>query len=257
MLNENINLQNQVKIDELFAARNRLIHFYDEDFDDRKKVDLIKEQLIAWHILYNELIKSQWEDIFHSYFDSFSKIDDNLKTHRSYLQAIFDNMSPNLNQMVSDGAVFQDCPACNFLSYQTLQLQSIDFQRCHVCGFNNLPYIICPHCKKDTLMLGEGEPLICKKCDHLITTEQILDAYKEKNPLTKDNYFDYPLAHCRECDSDVCVVEARTNVWICLRCFTQFVGSEINPCDYCGDLNAGDIEFSSIYSCNACSGSEG
>jgi hypothetical protein len=258
-LGYNINFPSRVKIDELFNSRNKLVHFFGDNLELKDKSEVISNQLVAWYVIYHNYIIGDWKSIYSKYLDEISALNDKLRKHKKYLKIIFDELSVSINRKKMTGIEFIKCPVCGYLSYEKHSFYYSEFYDCLVCGFNDFYYITCSTC-------GEVQPITeckddefsCVKCHSSMSIEKILEEYKDNNPLTKDNYWEgYPIAHCGECGNTECVIVLKSDLWFCLCCKTCFSDEEVGHCDYCNDLNAGDLDGSALHGCSACFGSEG
>jgi transposase-like protein len=258
-LEENLVSSTGEEIKNLFGVRNRLIHFLGNTSGEGIKEETISHQLVSWHNLYNLYLNKSWKEMFKGYNEEISALDHKLRKHKKYLKIRFDHMIPNIEKLKKIGKQFTACPVCGFPALSEEQISScLKNFKCHVCSYETRHYDIptCPACSDYIVMDSNEDVCFCKGCKKNFQADEVVEAFKEVNPLTKDNYFEgHPIAHCIECFGLDCVLQIdEGNLWVCVYCKGEYAMQEVSHCEWCNDLNAGNLKDSFLIGCNACTG---
>lgn len=244
----------------LARHRNRMVHFF-HDVGSKKAVDALlqevaSEQLVAWYLLHR-LLLDRWAAIFSPWKKQLDAFGSQLRKHEQYLQIAFEHLKPEIEKLTKDGASFRECPSCGFASMEIEDEVGDLFEgTCLVCTFHERCLEIeCPDCKKSMTFFGEGFGS-CPSCNRKFEPQYLVHLVEEDEPGTKD-YFESGLpGHCVDCDG-VQTIASHGGKYVCASCFQTYESDELHQCDWCGDLNAGDMEDSSWAGCVACEGRTG
>jgi hypothetical protein len=244
----------------LAKHRNRMVHFFHEaataKAQDDLKQQIAKEQLKAWFYL-NRMLLERWGDVFGKWRKKLAKVTESLKQHHEYLQVIYDHIKPELDEKIAAGSTIEHCPLCGFLSADTEEILG-DFKHrsCLVCEFEaDCLTVHCPDCGHTVVFVGDGFSQ-CSECGRKLAPRDLVKLLTTDQAGTKD-YFETGLpANCSECDSYQSVVEHGGKL-LCACCFQIYEHNEINQCQWCDSLNAGDMEDSYWAGCGFCDGYAG
>jgi hypothetical protein len=246
----------QKNFDTIRKHRNKMIHFFhpDENKSATAMRSVAEEQLRAWYDL-NQLLLSQWAPVFEDHRDRLNGIERALKSHREYLQAKFDDLTPKIEQDKQAGVKFLACSSCKFeASRVTDIIGDLHEYNCLVCGFSKKSLDFeCPECGEFS-NLEDGSLFTCWNCDRKLDERGLVNEINEF-VVTKDNYFDAVVpANCSECEGYRTVVEYKSE-YLCVNCFT--VCEQLEACGWCGEYNNGDMDGSSYSGCSVCDGAAG
>ena len=215
--------------DSIRRHRNRAVHFYHaaDDGSANGLGEIASEQLRAWFDLHL-LMTMQWSSIFHRYANEIVSIEKQLKGHRGYLQAKYDDCADAIQRDRKTGSVFSACGSCEFESARvSTVLGDLKTSACLVCGQNDswLDHA-CPACSVVS-RLPEGGEFDCKSCGCKHSEHELVDGLNEFY-ATKDNYMDATTpANCSDCDGYHTVVEYGGK-YLCVRCFA--IAAELAAC---------------------------
>ena len=240
--------------------RNKMVHFFHEAHsdseDEQLRARVAKEQLNAWYLL-NQLLTGPWKEVFDDWPTQIHEIDTRLRDHRKYLEVIFDNVKPKIEARKEEGFEFKVCPSCQFEAQEhNPGAGDIDLTVCWVCGFKQkLLTIYCPECGSSVEFTDEGFSE-CGSCNARLEPEHIVDALKDHSAAyvaAKDgDYYSWDEGNCSECGIYHTVVRTALDEYICTSCFGEF--ESLQPCEYCNELNTGDVENSYLVGCSVCEG---
>ena len=236
--------------------RNRIIHFFhDAQTQEVKTEQIVQEQLVAWHFL-QQIIATQWSQIFKPWAKDLLAIDKGLRKYHTYLQIIFDQKAPILRQFKAQGFKIETFPSCSFKSL--VCLKNIDFlyhAKCEVCNLSEPRINIeCPYCAKITTYEGDSAAY-CKHCKKGILLKQVEDILIDHGDLhirAMEGDFSDPEASCVECDCFHTVINTKHNQILCMACLSEF--PEIYFCEWCGEGNTKILENSYYEGCSQCNG---
>lgn len=235
--------------------RNKMIHFFhaDVDGDDRAKAQIVAEHCRSWFHLHRLL--NRWNTYFGDFGAEIARADRSMKKHRKYLSAKLKELKPTLDASRKAGNKPLICSACGFKAAIPEELSAqIASLRCVVCDHAEIQVEIdCPRCNEAVVIVGEGYAK-CAHCGGSIEPEHLVAA------LTKDvvgttDYFDTGLpANCGNCEGHHTVVECADG-YFCVNCFDT--SDRVEQCDWCNELNTGDMESSHSNGCGQCDGQWG
>lgn len=237
--------------------RNKMVHFYHHALSKKDSQELkqaiAKEQLRAWYLLH-ELLTGRWASHFDKWDDRLKGIDFKLRKIKKYLQVIFDEMKPVLKKLKDEGVDFKKCPSCGFRSQQQFEhIETLSEGFCKVClSESKLLVAHCPHCECEMSFKDEGFER-CKECNKDIDPQELASHLDEQSGSPKDLSVSGLPANCTYCDASDTVIEYKGK-YFCTSCFNVYEGDELGCCDYCGEMNAGDMSDSGLTGCVECSG---
>ena len=235
--------------------RNKMIHFFHAaaDGDEHAKAQIVAEHCRAWFHLHRLLYR--WKNHFRAFRAEISRADRSMKGHRKYLSAKFKALKPELDAIRKAGNKLRSCSACGFKSAEPDAMDAqIDTVQCLVCDHTATQVSIdCPHCTKPVFIASEGYAT-CQHCENSIEPEHLVNALTKDVAGTKD-YFETGLpANCGNCDGYHTVVECG-DAYFCCNCFD--INDSAEQCQWCNELNTGDMEFSYSIGCGQCDGQAG
>jgi hypothetical protein len=241
--------------------RNMAVHFAHHDYIKGNKEiisTIAREQLISWYFISNLLVR-KWKKYFKSYQRRVDTITEKIKSHTDYLDAKFEALQGKLNKLKNSGINITTCPVCSYKSCQYLQ-GPFDLKKysCLVCEikFNSL-VIQCPECYNKFYYDGyDPDLLVCDSCGNAISLDNILDNYDPT--FHDDDLVGESRAYCGSCEYyEQPTVVSDVERALCFACLTEFDGSEIDQCQYCGTNCAGiNLEFSYLNGCVVCDGKD-
>lgn len=247
---------------EVAKHRNKMMHFFHEAHSDKESGNLIrsivKQQLKAWYFLHH-LLTSQWSDVFPSWSAKIAKLDAALRELHEFLQVVFDNLKPGIEALAEKGVLFEECASCGFASQQHEDEQKIIYEaKCLVCGFaDQCLKIECPECAEVVTFRNEGFST-CQSCRTSIEPEAVAAALLDDGAAhvaAMEGDDSWGQGNCADCDGYHTVVRTENDKWICASCFGEF--EELSICEWCNELNTGDMEHSYVGGCNHCDGMAG
>lgn len=248
--------------DKVGKHRNKMVHFFHEAHsaseNDGLRTEVAKEQLKAWYLL-NQLLTAAWKDVFNDWLAQISEIDTRLRDHRKYLQAIFDNLKPKMEARKEEGFTFENCPSCHFDAQERNPgAEGINLAVCWVCGFQQKFLTIdCPECGSPVEFADEGFSE-CGSCGAQLEPEHIVEVLRDDSAVyaaAKDGDRSWEEGNCSECSTHHTVVRTASDKYVCTSCFGEF--ESLRPCEYCDELNTGDMENSYLVGCSICGGKLG
>jgi cell division protein FtsB len=118
--------------------RNKMVHFFhvahSEEESDKFKRDIVKKQLKAWFFLHQLLI-TKWKAVFSSWEERISELDKELRKLHEFLQVIFDNLKPKIEENKKKGVLYEECPSCGFQAQELSEEKNTIYEaKCLVCG---------------------------------------------------------------------------------------------------------------------------
>jgi hypothetical protein len=239
--------------------RNKMVHFFHEAHpaseNPRLRTQIAKEQLNAWYLL-NQLLTGPWKDVFGAWLPQISDIDTRLREHRKYLQVVFDHLEPEIRVLAQEGILFEVCPSCGFKAQKREGADEyISVADCLVCGVEQSSlHIECPFCGKPVEFVGEGFS-DCFSCGKHLEPEHIVDALRDDDAeysAARDGKRSWEVGNCSDCEVLHTVVRIAPDKYVCASCLGAF--ESLQPCEWCDELNTGDMEDSYVSGCSVCEG---
>ena len=242
---------------DVMKHRNKVVHFFHEanyEEDRAKSIkEIVKQQLRAWYFLHR-ILNQKWNDYFREWSEQISNINKRLKGHKIFLQVIFDEMEDAIKAKKKSGDLFLHCASCEFEAQEHSQeYNEIYHAKCLVCDVIDICIkIVCSECGSDVYFMNEGFSE-CPSCSAQYDPENVAHYLLDKTQVyvaLKDGDDSWNLGNC-DCGGYQTVVGIEDE-YFCTNCFEQF--DYISQCDWCGELNTGDMEHSHITGCNQCEG---
>lgn len=247
--------------DEVRKHRNRMVHFFHEVANSADGSELrrqiAKEQLNAWYFLHR-LLMNTWKKVFIPYMEKLSELDDRMRHHQVYLQVVFDNVKPEIEENRAAGLSIGTCSACGYeaqISDSSPKIGELCDGVCLVCSHAERFLLIeCQECGA-RVATSDYTHGACASCGRVVDPEGIADFLTKDLFEDKDDSFSVGVrAHCHFCDGYETVVPYQDN-YFCTECFMLFDESDIWWCGWCSAPNAGGSSESSTWSgCAACGG---
>lgn len=239
----------------LAKHRNKMIHFFhaDVDGDEDAKAQIVAEHCRSWFHLHRLL--NRWDAYFGAFSAEIARADQSMKAHRKYLSAKFKALKPELDASRKAGNKLKSCSACGFKAAVSKAIDGqIGTLQCLVCDHAETQVEIdCPHCSEPVVITNEGHTT-CQECGEAIEPEHLVAALTKDLVGTKD-YFETGLpANCGNCDGYHTVIEYGDE-YFCCSCFD--ISHSAEQCQWCNELNTGDMEFSYSSGCGQCEGQWG
>lgn len=247
---------------EIAKHRNKMVHFYHEAHSPEESNELtrniIKQQLKAWYYLH-QLLAVKWKEMFIDWREKIVEIDVALRKLHEFLQIVFDNLRPKIEEMKREGVLFEQCPSCKFDAQQhENDLKILYYSKCLVCGLDEKCLKIeCPACSEIVTFRDEGTAK-CQGCGKHLEPHDVADALIDSaaaHLAAMDGDDSWSAGNCSECDGYHTVVRTENDDWICASCFEIF--ESLETCGWCNELNTGDMEDSYVMGCNCCEGMAG
>jgi hypothetical protein len=259
------NVANEEISDEAFGCfralanhRNKMVHFFHSGLDreEKAKTQIVAEHCRAWFHLHRLLAK--WADCFQAFQVEINKADQAMKTHRKYLKVKFEALKPELNIAKKAGKKATGCNSCGFKSAIPHPFDDdISIVRCLVCDHSEIHLTInCPKCGVQVVLVDQGHGS-CTGCGKKISPEETvsaLDGGLSYHLAVKDGDFSLEPANCSFCDGHQTVLP-RNEKFFCVDCFEFF--DHVEQCEWCQELNTGDMTDSYLCGCNHCDGKLG
>lgn len=242
--------------------RNKMVHFFHEahteEESDKFKHNIVKEQLKAWYFLH-QLLTIKWRDEFSSWSEKIAELDSALRKLHEFLQVVFDNLQPGIEILKKKGARFDECPSCGFESQEHDESKNTIYEsKCLVCGLiEKCLNIECPACGEIVTFNEEGFST-CQACGKHLEPEHVADILIDSSAAhiaEMEGDDSWSAGSCSDCDGYHTVVRTENDERICASCFGVFESLEC--CEWCNELNTGDMEHSYLTGCNHCDGMEG
>lgn len=235
--------------------RNKLVHFYHAEMnaDQEVRAQIVSEQGRAWFHLHKLL--TTWTQ-FSTYSDAIERAERNLRTHRKYLKAKFDELASDLTRLKSVGYSLCTCPAC-MLNAATSEPGDTGLKTwdCMVCEHEFITVkTTCPHCGEETEIADNRR---CPLCDEDISAEELASELEDEADAylaAKGRVDATPLGNCSFCDGYHTVVHCDGR-YLCTECFS--VTDDVEYCGWCGEPNNGDMNETNYTGCNHCDGYSG
>lgn len=239
--------------------RNKMVHFFHEAHSDAEneklRTGIAKEQLNAWYLLH-QLLTVQWKDVFDAWLPRVGEIDTKLRDHRKYLQVVFDHLRPEIEALEQEGVVFETCPSCEFKAQKReAEDEYVSVAVCLVCGVAQRKLSIgCPFCGKPVDFVDDGFAE-CGSCGKLLEPEHIVKVLKDEDATyaaAREGVRSWEEGNCGKCEGYHTVVRIAPDKYLCANCLGDF--EAMQPCEWCDELNTGDMENSYVLGCSACEG---
>jgi len=242
--------------------RNKIVHFFHEahteEESERFKRNIVKKQLKAWFFLH-QLLVSKWKSEFLPWGAKIAELDNELRKLHDFLKVIFDSLEAKIEENKKNGVVYEECPSCGFEAQELLEDENTIYEaKCLVCGLVEKSLNIqCPECGETVTLKKEGFGQ-CHSCRKHLEPEDIAGVLIDSGAAhvaAMEGDYSWGEGNCSDCDGYHTVVRTENDEWICATCFGVFESLEV--CDWCNELNTGDMEHSYVTGCNHCEGMAG
>lgn len=241
--------------DDLREHRNKLIHFFHPQYavQPNEKVieNIVAEQCKGWLHLHR-LLTNDWKEEFNQYLDDFDKLNRLMLKQRSFLQAKYESILPDIKKGEERGAVFLSCQSCGFQSSRIVNDdEPLTETICMVCEnqdkFLTTP---CPNCKGNIFVYDMGEGT-CEQCETEIDINYLVEFFD------KDKFSEESRAYCSTCEytEQPTAVQIEDDEWLCLSCLSK--DDQVDHCEWCSELVTGDTSDSYLSGCLMCEGRYG
>jgi len=236
----------------LVKHRNRIVHFFHNDFEENKdKSFIIKELCRCWFHL-NRLLMETWSENFLEYKDDLNKLNADMKRFSEMLKVTYSLKKAKIKRLESEGKRIINCPSCNFDSLYLQEREDPYYKgECLVCDLTlTCIEVACPQCEKE-IMLFNSE-MQCN-CDYEFTPNNLVKILDEGvNDPRGGEYYEPADCSCGEENSVVLLA----GKYFCCACFESF--ERVHHCEYCNhpttDSSIVGDAASYIYGCNQCDG---
>lgn len=247
---------------EVANDRNKMVHFFHEahsvEESSKFKRNIVKKQLKAWFFLHQLLI-GKWKSEFLLWNEKISELDGELRNLHEFLQVVFYNLKPQIEDNKKIGILYNECPSCGFEAQEHSGDENTVYEaKCLVCGLTeNSLNIECPECEEPVILKNEGFGQ-CQSCKKNLEPEDVAGALIDSGAAhiaAMEGDDSWGEGNCSECDGYHTVVRTENDEWICASCFGVFASLE--TCGWCNEPNTGDMEHSYVAGCNHCEGMAG
>ena len=110
------------------------------------------------------LLGDAWQNEFQMFQDRVNDINGRMKGHQSYLQTVYEQIKPELDAEVHDGAVLGHCYSCGFDAHVGHEVGPFD-TTCRVCtAYGSFLSHKCDGCGKLFLVEEGDEHVECPGC---------------------------------------------------------------------------------------------
>lgn len=247
---------------EVANDRNKMVHFFHEahsvEESGKVKRNIVKKQLRAWFFLHQLLI-ARWRDEFLLWGEKISELDKELRKLHEFLQVVFDNLKPQIEENKKKGIRYDECPSCGFEAQELCEDENTVYEaKCLVCGLVEKGLNIhCPECGEIVTLKEEGFGR-CQSCGKNLEPEDVAGALIDSGAAhiaAMEGDDSWGEGNCSDCDGYHTVVRTENDEWICASCFGVF--DSLETCGWCNELNTGDMKHSYVAGCNHCEGMAG
>ena len=165
--------------DEIRQHRNKVVHFFHEAHSDKdnkaQRTKIVKQQLTAWYFLHR-LLTRRWIMVFEEWSSKVTEIDKKFRSLHPYLQIVYDQIKPDLEERKQAGELFEICPSC-FYETQPSKLEEkiVYHATCLVCELTEkVLRIECPSCDHIVTFTNEGFGN-CKSCEASLEPDDLVN----------------------------------------------------------------------------------
>jgi hypothetical protein len=251
-----ISIDSERSFHRLRDHRNKLVHFFHPEYgpgaDQKVVTEIVADVCAVWLHTYRLLTRT-WRDAYTSFQEQFTALNKKMLRLRTFLQVKYDAIKPDLQKGIERGANILECPICGFQSAPIVNsFGSIIETKCLVCDdVTKRLNVSCPKCGAEISVYDMGQGT-CKKCETSIDINYLISIFGV-NQSPQEAMYEPAHAYCPNCEW----VEQPTVVpfqdqFFCLNCLTTY--DHIGRCEWCGELNAGDMSDSLLDGCVMCEG---
>jgi hypothetical protein len=234
--------------------RNRTVHFSHVPIAAETPESIGSEQLRAWYHL-NKLLTIQWRATFAAHQERVSNMEPLLHRQREYLVIRYNDLLPQINAAKADGIVFRACTFCKFDAAEELDgFCNVVPAKCKVCRWSTSQLEwTCPQCD-EVSRLNDGGTYHCVHCGANESEEELLARIDETPPRRHDEMFDDSYPNCSECEG-YHTVALTDGHYLCIQCYR--ITEAVSQCEWCLEINNGDMDGSYLLGCSHCEGNAG
>lgn len=244
----------------LSEHRNRMIHFVHEPAETPNKAivqGIAKEQSVGWFYL-SKLLRD-WHGGDANLEAKIAGIEAKMRRHKTYLEAAFSELQPEIQRLRSVGMAFSNCESCGLDAAAASQSsERIRSAKCMVCG--QADWLITLECPDDECGLEtevrslQPQQPVCRGCGHVFLDSDFRDQL-DTELLEFDELGDGPI-NCAHCASPASVLKHEDH-YICTECRT--VEARAPVCGWCNErqIGGGSLEHSEWSGCEFCEGRAG
>jgi hypothetical protein len=237
--------------------RNKLVHFFHQDKVNGVEFrnQIVRVELKAWYSLH-DLLKERWKDVFIGWSKQIIQMDKNLRQLHEYLTEVFDNLQATITAETKAGSIFVNCPSCGFVAQKhDTNMGSVYLAQCLVCELiEQYLKFECTECDHGVVTFA-NERGICPNCQAIYVRADLADVLSEETSAydVMNGGGDINIGNCAFCDGYQTVFKMKnSDKWLCSECLSQFETME--ACQWCNELNSGNMEYSYAKGCNFCEG---
>ena len=236
--------------------RNKLIHFFHPEYgpDAAPSVlaSVVADECVAWLHLH-KMLTHLWANEFENYDRDINALNYQMLRLRAFLQVRYDALRDDIERGKERGVLFIECPSCGFEAARyTEQVGCLSETTCIVCE-NMIRRLDTPRpdCEATIAVYDLGEA-VCEDCETSINMDYLIDVYGVHQ--TPEEALESPAhAYCPNCEwIEQPSVVPHNNHYFCLNCLAVY--DYIGSCEWCGELNAGDMSDSFLTGCIWCEG---
>lgn len=247
---------------EITKHRNKVVHFFHEAHSSEENSeqvrDIVKQQLTAWYFLHS-ILTTRWKDVFDQWNEPLLEVDKKLRSLHTFLQVVYDQIKPDIENKKKKGEAFEHCPSCGFESQHHETEHEVVYEaKCLVCGLNEMALkISCTSCGEEVTFTNEGFGQ-CGNCGEHFEPDDLTDVLIDEGAAyiaAKEGDSSWDLGNCSDCDGYHTVVRIESGEYTCTSCFLTV--DHVEYCGWCNEPNTGDMEHSSWAGCNHCDGRAG
>jgi len=235
--------------DAVRSHRNQLMHFFNSAYSQPLTVEaqanIAVEQCAAWHHMYR-LITKQFGDEFLGHQDRTESLQNAIARKHPFLLFLYQQRKPEIEKAKNRGKTILKCWSCKFdASIRKETAKCLFLDHCLVCNFavNTFGHACDCGGVAQIIDCGGGN---CEACGQEFKLNDLLEEYDESGNVYRDGIY------CSECEGPNVV--PWEDKWLCLHCI--ILHQNIQQCDWCTEMVTGEHEFSSIFGCFMCPGSD-
>lgn len=240
---------------ELREHRNKLMHFFHPQYTNppNEKVieGIVAEQCKGWLHLHR-LLTNDWKNEFTQYLGELDNLNRLMLKQRSFLQAKYESVLPDISKGIERGATFLVCKSCGFQASRISENDEPLIKTiCVVCDYQD-KYLIasCPTCGNDIYVYDMGEG-VCEQCETEIEVDYMIRTFENKE------FGESSRAYCDQCEfvDQPTAIQLDYDEWVCLFCLSKH--NQAGHCEWCSDFVTGDTSDSYFSGCVMCEGRSG
>lgn len=250
--NEPIATHEEHTFKELRDRRNKLVHFFHQDYAGRPDATLlaqvVSEQCRAWFYLHR-LITTRWGRHFGEYLPRIQRLNKLVCRNRHFLKSKFKALQAEIREAIKGGAEIEKCVACGFEAARITEIDAPLFERiCLVCNrTGHILRIDCPTCG-GIVTVEPDECGECAQCESGVDVDYLVSLLGPKEDPKEGRL----VALCSYCEHREPTAIPFGDGYLCLRCLDLHPSA--GRCGWCGCLITGDRSDTSLCGCFHCGG---